>query len=308
MISHPLLSVVIPTYNHAHFLRQALDSVRAQTYGNWEAIVVNNYSEDDTVDVVQTLADPRIHLVNFRNQGVIAASRNEGIRHATGTYVAFLDSDDVWYPEKLARCVSNLESGCDLVCHGEVWTWEDGATRKTVYGPASRARYASLLYRGNCISTSATVIRRSVLDRVGGFSEAPAFITAEDYDLWLRIARETERLCFIDEMLGEYRLHGGNASRAITRNMQAELAVIESHFSQEPNAGIGRQYLRRMRRALVHYAAGRNLQMAGQYAAALAQFWKACTLSPFIARLYAAGAMAVVGMLSSRIRIKQPGT
>lgn len=304
MTSLPLVSVVIPTYNHAHFLRQALDSVRAQTYGNWEAIVVNNYSDDDTVAVVQAMADPRIRLVNFRNQGVIAASRNEGIRHATGTYVAFLDSDDVWHPDKLARCVTQLETGCDLVCHGEVWTWENGGRRETTYGPAARGQYASLLYRGNCISTSATVVRKLVLDRVGGFSEAPELITAEDYDLWLRIARDTDRLCFIDEMLGEYRLHGGNASRAITRNLQAELAVVERHFRQESHVTAGRRFMRRVRRALVHYAAGRNLHMAGQYAEALAQFWQAFKMSPFIARLYVAGLLSLAGMLAAKMRSK----
>lgn len=308
MTSSPLVSVVIPTYNHARFLQQALESVRAQTYPNWEAVVVNNYSADDTVEVVNAFGDSRIHLINFHNHGVIAASRNEGIRHATGSYVAFLDSDDVWYPEKLTRCVTLLESGCDLVCHGEVWTWEGGSTRATAYGPASRAQYASLLYRGNVISTSATVVRKSLLDQLGGFDEAPIFITAEDYDLWLRIARETKRLCFISEMLGEYRLHGGNASKAIARNLEAELAVIESHFKCESNVGVWIRLMRRTRRARAFYAAGRGFQAAGQYGDALVQFWKAFKISPFIARLYAAGAMTMLDLLSSQLRARRLGS
>jgi glycosyltransferase involved in cell wall biosynthesis len=288
----PLVSVVIPTYNHARFLRQALESVRAQTYPQWEAIVVNNHSEDDTVDVVNAFSDSRIRLINFHNQGIIASSRNEGIRQAAGIYVAFLDSDDIWYPEKLVCCVKRLESGCDLVCHGEVWAKENGLTREMSYGPTSRAQYRPLLYRGNCISTSATVVRKSLLDRLGGFAETPDFVTAEDYDLWLRIARVTRHLCFIPEMLGEFRIHGGNASKAILRNLGAELAVIESHFSRETEASVWTRFSRHTRYALAFYGAGRGFQAIGQYREALTQFWKAFKISPFIARLYAAALKA----------------
>ena len=118
-MSHsPVVTVVIPTYNHAHFLRDALNSLRAQTYTDWEAVVVNNFSEDDTVEVVNSFADSRIRLENFRNNGVIAASRNRGIALARGSYLAFLDSDDTWYPEKLARCMECFDNGIGLVCHG----------------------------------------------------------------------------------------------------------------------------------------------------------------------------------------------
>src|SRR3989304_1426515 len=79
MTPSPLVSVIIPTYNHAHFLREALESVCAQTHANWEAVVINNYSEDNTVEVVESFKDPRIRLENFRNNGVIAAFRNRGI-------------------------------------------------------------------------------------------------------------------------------------------------------------------------------------------------------------------------------------
>jgi glycosyltransferase involved in cell wall biosynthesis len=299
-IERPLVSVVVPTYNHAHFLKAALESVRAQTYSNWEAIVVNNDSTDDTVEVVGRFADPRIRLLNFRNDGVIAASRNEGIRQARGKFVAFLDSDDTWQSDKLARCVEILDTGFDLVCHGEVWTRENTPPRPMLYGPASRARYPQLLYRGNCISTSATVVRRALLDQLHGFAEDPAFVTAEDYDLWLRIALATPRLYFLPEMLGEYRIHNDNASKAVLRNTRAVLAVIEHHFVLEPASGLWVRLKRRHRRALAYYGGGRGLQAEGDYRGALSNFWEALKISPLIGRLYVAIALTLLAWLWTR--------
>src|SRR3990167_9298210 len=125
MSQEVLISVVIPTYNHAKYLHIALESVIKQSFSNWEVIVVNNYSEDNTIDVVEAFQDQRIHLVNFRNHGVIGASRNEGLRHAHGEFVAFLDSDDIWYPEKLSHCLAVLHEGYDLVCHNENHVYEE---------------------------------------------------------------------------------------------------------------------------------------------------------------------------------------
>lgn len=97
----PGVSIVIPTYNHEAFLGAALSSVVSQTYTNWEAIVVNNFSTDGTEALVYSFNDPRIKLVNFHNNGIIGAARNQGINLAIYPFVAFLDSDDTWLPTKL---------------------------------------------------------------------------------------------------------------------------------------------------------------------------------------------------------------
>jgi glycosyltransferase involved in cell wall biosynthesis len=250
--SHPLVSVVVPAYNQARFLREALESVVAQSYAHWEAIVVNNHSDDDTVEVTASLNDSRISLVNFRNDGIIAASRNKGIALSSGSYIAFLDSDDKWYPDKLERCVAILETPKDLVCHGEHFLW-DGGRRKTVtYGPARRATYRELLYRRNCLSTSAVVVRREALLRAGGFDENPSFVTAEDYDLWLRLAREGCVFGFTDEVLGEYRMHSANATKAADRYLAGVSAVLKSHFDRQDDHSF-RERLRRRRRIMREY-------------------------------------------------------
>ena len=133
------VSIVIPTYNHEAFLGAALSSVVNQTYTNWEAIVVNNFSTDGTEALVHSFNDPRIKLVNFHNNGIIGAARNQGINLAINPFVAFLDSDDTWLPTKLEKCVAALTNGADLVCHGENWIDETSHSRAVFYGPTARA-------------------------------------------------------------------------------------------------------------------------------------------------------------------------
>ncbi len=292
-VLNPRLSIVIPTYNHAHFLRTALDSIRAQTFGDWEAIVVNNFSEDETVSVVECYNDPRIRLVNFANHGIIAAARNHGLSLTQAPFVAFLDSDDFWYPEKLQRCIDKLAQGYDLVCHAEVWVGPGERRRTVIYGPEARAAYESLVLDGNCISTSAVVVRREWLERVGGFCVQPEFVTAEDYELWLKLARDGARIGFIDEVLGEYLIHEGNQSRAALRNMQAVMAVFEHHRA----ALEGRTYARRLRRreAVILYSGARGLQDSGQYRQAWPHFFKAVLRYPWVPRFYAAMLLNALG-------------
>lgn len=284
----PAVSVVIPTYNHAKFLGQALQSVRAQTCAAWEAIVVNNFSQDNTAEIVAAFDDPRIRLVNFRNHGIIAASRNHGMRLAQAELVAFLDSDDIWYPRKLERCLDAIAQGLDLVCHGEAWTTDGEPARNMFYGPAARAAYRALLFDGCCISTSAVVVKKSVVREAQDFSEDPRFITVEDYDLWLKLARNGVRIGFAREILGEFRIHGANASKALLRHLDAEIAVIESHFAGFAAPGLLTRLRMRRRRALAYYSAARGFQAADDYREAWRWFARAYRESPFILRMHAA--------------------
>lgn len=298
--NNPLVSIVVPTFNHAAFLKEAISSIREQTYPHWQVIIVNNYSADDTIDIVTGFNDDRIRLINFHNEGIIAASRNQGIHHATGEFVAFLDSDDVWYPGKLAACVAALQDGNDLVCHGELWVGESTRPREMLYGPRSRATYDQLLYRGNCISTSATVVRRSILVKLGGFSERADFVTAEDYDLWLRIAKLTQRIGFIPQVLGEFRRHQGNASNAVLRNMSAELSVLSDHFSRQ-STSISNRLKQRIRRGRALYGAGRGLDASGDNSQALRLFARSFVASPFNIRLYPGIFLAITHLITARV-------
>ena len=285
MSDQPFVTVVIPTFNHAKLLRRALDSVVAQTFDNWEAIVINNFSTDETIEVVESYQDDRIKLINFKNNGVIAASRNQGIKNARGTYIAFLDSDDNWYAEKLQKCVEYASQGAQFICHGEKWINSDISTREIMYGPANRATYLSLLFRGNCISTSATCIETALLRSVDGFDESTEIVTAEDYDLWMRLAATNPKTVFIPEILGEFHRLSDSASSAVLRNLSSEKIVLQKHFAKQPKNVLNR-LKQRHRFAIANYGAAR--QLSHQPRRALVLFFSAIRLSPVFTKTYPA--------------------
>jgi glycosyltransferase involved in cell wall biosynthesis len=298
MNDSPLVSIVIPTYNHAPMLQRALATVIEQTYQNWNAIVVNNYSTDNTLEVVASFNDPRIQCVNFRNNGVIGASRNEGIALATGKYVAFLDSDDTWFPTKIEKCVASLENGSDLVCHAEYWIDESGNSRLVAYGPSEAATHHNLIYKGNRISTSATMVRATLLKEVNGFDVSPELISTEDYDLWIRLAAKSSKFAFIDEPLGEYHRHDNNVSANIEKHLMAELALLAKHFSA--NTRYENVIARRRRTALAYYGAGRSLHRTSKHFLALKKYARSLIIWPISLRLYAAVALSLMGFFTAK--------
>lgn len=227
----PLFTVVIPSYNCADLLERALESVMSQTCQDFEVVVVDNSSTDHTTSMLQKYASPRFKVESVNNQGVIAYSRNKGVSLATGRWIAFLDADDVWSPEKLARAKEMVTADPTLVavCHDE-WHVDHGQKVKVLsYNPHASDLQAHLLFKGNCLSPSATCVRRDVFLESGGFSERPEFITVEDYEFWIRLAG-LGKITFIDEALGEWHTHGANHSAHVQKNTQALLAVTEEHF------------------------------------------------------------------------------
>ncbi len=283
------VTIVIPTYNHADYLQKALTSVLQQTFTDWEAIIVNNYSDDNTEEIVKSFNEPRFHLENFHNNGIIAAARNYAIKLAKGEYIAFLDSDDEWFPKKLEECLAVIDdSSADAVCHAERWIGANGYTRDVLYGPEHRATYRSLLYNGNAISTSAVVVRRSVLEKVGAFSEEPEMVTAEDYDLWIKIAKSGTHFIFLPTVLGIYRIHPGGNSQVALKNVHAILAVVENQFRDQKQVSFLERLYRRRAISLVLYGGGRVFQKQGLRLSAFKLFTRAWIKFPFVTRFYLA--------------------
>lgn len=212
-----LVSVVIPTYNHACYLARALQSVLDQTYANWEIIVIDNHSTDNTDEVMAGFADPRITYLKIHNNGVIAASRNAGIRAAKGEWIAFLDSDDWWAPSKLELCFSALKAGADVVYHDLSIARSLDQTifkERIVSSEPRHPMFQALLCTGLSIPNSSVVVRRDLLIQAGSVSEKRELITLEDADTWIRLSRLTEKFIRIPKCLGYYWLDGDNTSLA----------------------------------------------------------------------------------------------
>ena len=230
----PFFSIVIPTYNHADLLNHALQSVIEQQYANWEAIVVDNYSNDHTNEVVLSFNDNRIKLLKIHNKGVIAKSRNMGINAAKGEWVAFLDSDDYWYPTRLAIVAEKIQSTdvYDVMSTNEVIINQQAGTRRIrKYGPYSDFFYEALLTKGNMLSTSATIVKKKFLDKHDIlFSERKDFIAVEDYDMWLQCAQAEAKFNFIDSVEGEYLIHNNNTSKNKLMNRVNLIALLKAHL------------------------------------------------------------------------------
>ncbi len=252
-MSVPTFSVVIPAYNASKFIKNALDSVRTQTFSDYEIIVVNDGSIDDTLKVIKDYFSKfpilKHKIINQQNKG-IGAARNAGIKVAEGEYIAFLDADDRWFREKLATVKKFFDenSDLDLVCHDEFLV-KNGKVIKTLrYGPYNT--YRDLLFRGNCISTSATVVKRQKILKAGLFSENLDFNGVEDYELWLRLSKLC-KMAYLHKVLGEYNVHAAGITSNIKRHKQNALNVIEHHFEQWPKKSFYYKYLIRRRKASI---------------------------------------------------------
>lgn len=232
MTNLPLYSIIIPTYNRAELLRRALDSVEQQTFQDFEVIVIDNQSEDHTREVIASFDDPRITGHEIDNAGIIAASRNLGISRARGEWICFLDSDDWWYPKKL-ETVHHFLSGSDIIYH-DLDVHDSNGKRywKKVKGKRlSPPVFSSLMKCGNVMVTSSVVVRKQILEQVGGLDEDAAIVAAEDYDLCLRISRITERFTYIPRSLGAYWIGGGNMTEISERQIERVEAVYRKHLA-----------------------------------------------------------------------------
>ena len=185
-----MVSVIIPTYNRAAFLREAIDSVLAQTEKNFELIIVDDGSTDATPEVVAAYAK-RLRYFYQPNAGA-AAARNCGLQQAGGKFIAFLDSDDLWLPKKLARQLAWMDAHPEIMlCYtDEIWIRHGvRVNQKKIHAKAGGWIYPLCLPR--CIiSPSSVLMRRELFEAVGGFDEQLPI--CEDYDLWLRVASRFE--------------------------------------------------------------------------------------------------------------------
>jgi glycosyltransferase involved in cell wall biosynthesis len=229
-----MVSVVIPTYNSAAFLGAAIQSVLSQTYSDFEVVVVDDGSTDNTESVVHSFGD-QVCYVKQQNKGA-GAARNHGIKRSRGEYVAFLDADDLWLPGKLGEQIPLLDRDPELGLVYSDWAVvpEQGEVGPSYLRnlPAAGGYVFDELVQCGFILTSGTIVRRSCLDDVGCFDETLSI--AQDYDLWLRICYRW-KIALVNKPLVIKRNRDGNLSSNLTKTAVERIVLFEKALKEFPD-------------------------------------------------------------------------
>lgn len=239
----PYFSIIIPNYNGSLFLKECLDSIQGQTFKDFEAIIIDDGSTDDSRSIVSHYveADSRFKLMAISNTGLPSKVRNEGIRAAKGEWISFLDSDDYWTLDKLQKVhdfISNSKDSALVgIGHNEYQFEEGGQNEKSDFRNLSGPNfYEDLILNGNCFSTSCMTVKKTVLLEVGSFSEDDRFYIVEDYDLWMKLSN-IGSLYNMPDVLTHYRISDFSISKKIDRlhNNLLELTNFHIQKSKIPN-------------------------------------------------------------------------
>lgn len=226
----PKVSVIIPTYNRAEFLRSAIRSVLNQTFQDFEIIVVDDASKDKTQEVVSSFSDRRIEYIRHEINKGGSAARNTGIRMSEAEYIAFLDDDDEWLPEKLHMQVELMESSPPMVgCIYTGFSFVDRNNERVLAQriPSKRGYLFNELANGNCIGTSSTpLLRKECFEKVGLFDERLS--SNQDYDMWIQISKEYQFEC-IEKVLVTYRVHENKVSNNQGAIMNGLEIMLQKH-------------------------------------------------------------------------------
>ncbi len=212
LIENPIFSIILPTYNRGQYLVHALNSVLSQSLTSWELLIIDNNSIDNTANIISGIKDSRVKIYQIDNLGCIAKSRNLGIAQSKGTWLAFLDSDDLWEIDKLEQCKKVINKKVDFIYHDMKVISGDIQRKNLKCRQLKSPVFKDLLLNGNPIAASSVVVRKEVLITVGGFNEDVQMNSTADYNSWLKISQFTELFLRLDRMLGSYRFHSENIS------------------------------------------------------------------------------------------------
>lgn len=226
-----LVSVIIPAYNQGYFLAEAIDSVLAQTYTEFEIIIVDDGSTDNTAQVAQSYADRRVRYV-YQENGGLSSARNAGIRCAQGAYISYLDSDDRFLPQKLEILVDFLKHHPEIgfVAGQAVPIDEHGNHIGKIFDTPIPSDPRQLLL-GNPLHVGSILVRQQWQKQAGFFDET--LRSYEDWDMWLRLARAGCQLHYVSRPVSLYRFHTAQMTRDGTQMTTATFAVLDKVF-QDP--------------------------------------------------------------------------
>jgi glycosyltransferase involved in cell wall biosynthesis len=221
------VSIIIPNYNSGNLLERCLISVLEQTFTNWEAIIVDNNSTDESRRYLEKLTDTRFRVYQIDNQGVIAKSRNLAATFANGRYLAFLDADDWWEAEKLSAALRLLDSDAGDLTYHRLRRNPRKFLRPFVGGPYARTD-RGLLRFGNRIPNSSVVMRASDFESMAAFDESESLVACEDFDLWERLSHTGVRFIYQRDVLGSYHEATGTMNSSSRRIINA-YALVKKH-------------------------------------------------------------------------------
>ena len=226
-----IISVITPVYNGATTIQETIESVLKQTFSDFELIIIDDGSQDSTTEIVSKIEDSRIKLFSYPNAGP-AASRNRGIAHAQGKYIAFIDADDLWTPKKLEAQLKALQAHPQAAV---AYSWTnhiDDLGQFVCSGLNNNFNgdvYPKLLFRNFLEHGSNPLIRRDVFSEVGNFDESWQCVGVEDWDMYLRIAAKYHFVCVpLPQIL--YRISTNSLSNKIEKMEKAALYVIKKKF------------------------------------------------------------------------------
>lgn len=266
----PLFAVIIPTYNRAPDLRRCLDSLVLQTHKDFEVIVCDDGSTDNTKEIAESYQD-RLNLTYSweENWGGPARPRNRGLKLAGGEWICFLDSDDWWYPNKLEECGRYLNSA-DIIYHDlDVY---NRSSDKPLWRLRSRqltdSPFRDLMLNNNALFNSGVIVKKSLLEQAGGITEDKRLISIEDLDCWLKIAKITNKFLYLPQALGAYWLEG-NISRSI-KHADSLAALWQRHVG-----GLSSDREKKFVTRTLKYNQARIYHINKKYGRALALYWQA---------------------------------
>lgn len=222
-----ILSVIVPVHNGSQWLGETLNSLLAQTYPNFEIVLVDDASTDNLADVLAGFCDARLHTVHLKKNVGVSAARNLGVEMAKGRYIAFCDADDLCQPQRFELQLAFLEQHPETGVCGSSFTCFDTQDRETVMHPASDEEIRKALMQGNCFGLS-TIMARSNILKSNRFDET--LNVAEDYELWTRLAASGVRLANLPESLIRYRLHSQQASQHKSTKLDQVARKIRSIY------------------------------------------------------------------------------
>jgi glycosyltransferase involved in cell wall biosynthesis len=231
----PLISVIIPVYNGEKTIKETIDSVLMQTFEDLEVIIINDGSQDSTLNIVSSVQDCRIKVFSYDNAG-ISISRNRGFFHSSGEFISFLDADDLWTPDKLEAQLKALQANPEAAVAYSWVNYIDESSQFFRIGNHQTLNgnvYEKLLVHNLLENGSNPLIRRQALTEVGGFD--PSFSSAADWDMWLRLAARYPFVAVPSPQI-LYRMSGSSMSSNILK-MEAEcVQLIEKAFNQVPDS------------------------------------------------------------------------